>query len=243
MTVQGRTVDSVLPMIFADQLHSISQIAHSTAELAVQGYITVPPASFNHKHNQYLYVNNRYVRPGQTGKTINSMFKRVMLKIEQDQQQKSSHQYPAFAIQITCPATTYDITSDPDKTHVEFTDWPAILAAVQAAVLSAWRAVIGDKMLSELSQNQQPHANAQAQCNSSAAANAICSAASKNTASARVLLEQPAAVPVSTAGTHKRKRVYLSPKQSSVEEDTDLSNLFSHSMQHHEKHATSQLQS
>lgn len=122
--------------------------------LSIQGYITVPPASFGHKHKQYLYVNNRHVRAGQLGKLVNSLFRSVMSKLERPEEslRKTAHHYPAFALQVTCPYSSYDITSEPDKSHVEFADWPAVLSAVQAAILNAWHSVVGDKLLAELLQ-------------------------------------------------------------------------------------------
>lgn len=155
--MQGRNVTDVLPLIFGQHCNSLSEAAYTTAALSVQGYLTCPPASFGHKHKQYLYINNRYVRAGQVGKLVSNLFRSAMVKLEQpeDQQRKSSHQYPAFALQITCPPSSYDITSDPDKAHVEFADWPAVMAAVQAAVLDAWHSVVGSNLLAELSQNQQ----------------------------------------------------------------------------------------
>ena len=144
-------------MIFGEHCNSLSEAAYTTTALSIQGYLTCPPASFGHQHKQYLYVNNRYVRAGQVGKLVNSLFRSVMLKLDQpeDQQRKSSHQHPAFALQITCPESLYDITSDPDKAHVEFADWPAVLAAVQAAVLDAWHSIVGSKLLAHLGQSQQ----------------------------------------------------------------------------------------
>jgi DNA mismatch repair ATPase MutL len=143
-----------LPLIFGDQQqHTLQEVEYSSAAMSVQGFITVPPASFGHKHKQYLYVNNRYVRAGEVGKLITRLFKAVMLRLEQanEHQQKRTNQvHPAFALQISCPASSYDITSDPDKAHIEFADWPAVLSAVQAAVLDAWHSVVGDTLLTEL---------------------------------------------------------------------------------------------
>ena len=152
---QGRNVMDVLPLIFGEQCNSLHEVMYATGSLSVQGYITVPPASFGHRHKQYLYVNNRHVRAGQLGKLVNSLFRCVMSKLDRPEEprQKAALQYPAFALQITCPHTYYDITSEPDKSHVEFADWPAVVAAVQAAVLGAWHSVVGDKLLAELLQD------------------------------------------------------------------------------------------
>ena len=155
--MQGRSVAEVLPMVFGEQCNSLQEIAYTAAPLSVQGYVTLPPASFGHKHKQYMYINNRCIRAGQIGKLVNSLYRSVMLKLEQPDihQRKATHQYPAFALQINCPYSSYDVTSDPDKAHVEFADWPAVLEAVQTAVLSAWHSVIGDKMLAEMLQQKQ----------------------------------------------------------------------------------------
>ncbi|KAL3149032.1 hypothetical protein ABBQ32_001879 [Trebouxia sp. C0010 RCD-2024] len=79
-----------------------------------------------------------------------------MSKLERPEEslRKSAHQYPAFALQITCPYSSYDITSEPDKSHVEFADWAVVLASVQAAILDAWHSVVGAKLLAELLQGQ-----------------------------------------------------------------------------------------
>lgn len=146
----------VLPLIFGEQCNSLHEVAYATSSLSVQGYVTVPPASFGHKHRQYLYVNNRHVRAAQLGKLVNSLFRCVMSNLERPEELhwKAAHQYPAFALQIICPHSSYDITSEPDKSHVEFADWPAVQAAMQAAVLHAWHSVVGDKLLAELLQDQ-----------------------------------------------------------------------------------------
>ena len=154
--MQGRDVMHVLPLIFGEQCNSLHEVAYAATSLSVQGYITVPPTSFGHNHRQYLYVNNRHVRAAQLGKLVNSLFRRIMSNLERPEELhgKASHQYPAFALQITCPHSSYDITSEPDKSHVEFADWPAVLAAMQAAVLDAWHSVAGDKLLAELLRDQ-----------------------------------------------------------------------------------------
>ena len=154
--MQGRHVTDVLPLVFGEQCNSLHEVAYATSSLSVQGYVTVPPASFGHKHRQYLYVNNRHVRAAQLGKLVNSLFRCVMSKLRnaEEQHRKAAHHYPAFALQITCPHSSYDITSEPDKSHVEFMNWQAVLAAMQAAVLDAWHSVVGDKLLAELLQDQ-----------------------------------------------------------------------------------------
>lgn len=198
--------------------------------MSVQGYITVPPASFGHKHKQYLYINNRYVRAGEVGKLITRLFKTVMLRLQQtdEQQQKRINQvHPAFALQISCPASSYDITSDPDKAHVEFSDWPAVLSAVQAAVLDAWHSVAGDRLLTELL--DCPSGNAMAFFQGQPAATEAGRAELPMSCNhLHHTLPSPWSVPgcETAAGRRKRTREHCPSHACSSQEDMDLANLF-----------------
>ena len=180
IAVQGRDVTDVLPLVFGEQCNSLREVAYATNSVSVQGYVTVPPASFGHKHRQYLYVNNRHVRAAQLGKLVNSLFRCVMSKLERPEEArgKAAQQYPAFALQITCPHSSYDITSEPDKSHVEFADWQAVMAAMQAAILDAWHSAVGDKLLAELLQDQHCKAEAPASVATASASTEHATAAS-----------------------------------------------------------------
>ncbi len=198
--------------------------------MSVQGYITVPPASFGHKHKQYLYVNNRYVRAGEVGKLITRLFKTVMLRLgqtDEHQQKRTNQVHPAFALQISCPASSYDITSDPDKAHIEFADWPAVLSAVQAAVLNAWHSVIGDKLLTELLDCPSGNAMAFLQAQS-AATEAGRAELPMSCNHLPHTLPSPWTVPgcETAAGRRKRTREHSPPHAFSSQEDMDLANLF-----------------
>ena len=221
----------VLPLIFGDQQqHTLQEVEYSSAAMSVQGYITVPPASFGHKHKQYLYVNNRYVRAGEVGKLIARLFKAVMIRLEQTdehQQKKINQVHPAFALQISCPASSYDITSDPDKAHIEFADWPAVLSAVQAAVLNAWHSVVGVRLLTELLDCQSGSAKAfiRAQPAATEADRAelpmSCNHLSRTLPSSFNVPDCERA-----AGRGKRTREHGAPHAFSSQEDMDLANLF-----------------
>ena len=228
VNVQGRPVEDVLPLIFAEKVHSVNTVAYSSVGISIQGYITVPPAAFHHKHKQYLYVNNRHVKPGQTGKLINNLFKKTDLEPEQQHQQqlKAKHQYPAFALQIICPANAYDVTSDPDKQHVEFTDWPSALSAVQAAVLQAWHSVVGDRLLRELTECKQYPADMQPESGPSAAARASMTAAIDQPNEAAQLPSRIGTDDRAPVSMRKCKRGLLTSGLCTSEEDQTLAKLF-----------------
>lgn len=205
---------------------------YSSTVLSVQGYISIPPASSRHKHKQYLYVNNRHIRAGQIGKLITSLFKAIMLKLEQaDEQQKRANQhYPAFALQISCPASSYDITSDPDKAHIEFADWATVLSAVQTAVLSAWHAVVGDKMLTELlhCQTTSQHLPAQTQPAATEGAKPGLSTTSSHFSPTQPSTSNVSG-PQSPAAKRKRKWQQEPPESFTNQDDVELTRLFRNS--------------
>ena len=81
---------------------------------------------------------------------------RLQLSTESKQsrhQRQTASMFPAFALQLSCPAQTYSISGDADKTHVEFADWVAVSKVFAAAVVNAWSAVASNKMLAEALQD------------------------------------------------------------------------------------------
>ena len=228
--------------MFGEQCNSLHEVAYATSSLSVQGYVTIPPASFGHKQRQYLYVNSRYVRAAQLGKLVNSLFRCVMSKLERpaEAHRKAAHQYPAFALQITCPHSSYDITSEPDKTHVEFADWQTVLAAMQAAVLDAWHSVVGDQLLAELLRDQH--------CKAEVSTGVVTASASIEHASKHesqlLPLSKPNARHSSPADIGvKRKR---NQEQASCFIDTDIvsmNRLFDNSIGRHKSRTSTELTS
>ena len=181
-----------------------------------------------------MYVNNRHVRAGQLGKLANSLFRCVMSKLDRPEEprQKAAQQYPAFALQITCPHTYYDITSEPDKSHVEFADWPAVLAAMQAAVLGAWHSVVGDKLLEELLQG--PCCKPELQPAVVTASPSSEHAAAAFSKSHLLPLSKPKAMHSLPADTGRKRKRYQ--EQASCFIDTDIvsvNSLFDRSTGHH----------
>ncbi|DBA74445.1 TPA: hypothetical protein ACH3X1_011192 [Trebouxia sp. C0004] len=153
-----------------------------------------------------------------------------MLRLEQidEHQQKRTNQvHPAFALQISCPASSYDITSDPDKAHIEFADWPAVLAAFQAAVLNAWHSVVGDNMLTELLDCHPGSAKAfvQTQPAATEADRAELPMSCDHLAQS---LQSPWTVPgcETAAGRRKCTREHGPPHAFSCQGSVDLANLF-----------------
>ena len=245
--MQGRHVTDVLPLIFGEQCNNLHEVAYATRSLSIQGYVTIPPASFGHKHKQYLYVNHRHVRAGQLSKLVNSLFRHVMSKLEHAEEplRKTAQQYPAFALQITCPRSSYDITSEPDKSHVEFADWPDVLTAVQAAVLVAWHSVVGDKLLAGLLQDRRHTADLPARDLTIASASTDHAATAASTQGTHFLPSSKTTARHSSPAVSgvKRKRTQ---EQGACFIDTDVTStksLFGTSAQHHNSHTSAGMKS
>ena len=153
---QGRTTATVLPLVFGELTSDVQEVSYAVDGYTLQGFITLPPAGFKHKLKQYLYINSRYVQAGQVGKMINKLHQSVLLRLQQSismqhprQAPKDSQLHPAFALQLSCPNDCFSISTEIDKSHVEFADWPAILNLFQAATIKAWHTVVPSKLLAE----------------------------------------------------------------------------------------------
>ena len=137
-------------------MDSVRAVSHAAPEYALQGYVSTPPAGYKHKQKQYLYINNRCVHSGQAGKQINSLYRAIMLRLQPStdsaqsrHQRQTASMFPAFALQLSCPAQTHSISRDADKMRVEFADWTAVSKVFATAIVKAWSAVASSKMLAE----------------------------------------------------------------------------------------------
>eukprot|EP00898_Chlorokybus_atmophyticus_P005853 jgi/Chlat1/6269/Chrsp44S05861 len=67
---------------------------------------------------------------------------------------RSQQSFPAFAINVTCPLNSYDVSMDPTKTAIEFKDWDSILDVFSHALLQAWASFLPASFLKGINYNQ-----------------------------------------------------------------------------------------
>ncbi len=138
--------------------------------LRVQGALGSLACSYPHQEHQYLYVNRRHVHHKQLAALLNARFVRARLRalarlqsagdedatqellaLQQEQQQGGapggnaalSKCHPAFLVMLTCPLSSYEVITEPDKSNVVFRDLAPLLELVGRLADSAW-ALPGD---------------------------------------------------------------------------------------------------
>ena len=126
----------------ADKANILSEINGSKSYFTVEGYIG--KEGHSKKELQFIYVNGRLVLKTKIHKLVNKMltnsaiFKRKYSTRDSTPNVESKsvfvkspgrqiERYPVFVVNIKCPLTKYDITFDPSKTLIEFTDWDSLL--------------------------------------------------------------------------------------------------------------------
>jgi hypothetical protein len=88
-------------------------------------------------------INKRNVRKTKLHNVVNKWYQQYFVKLQKQSKIADSNRlFPMFVLNLTCSPRLYgtlllsqqsfipnlDISYDPDKTHVEFLDWPTVLS-------------------------------------------------------------------------------------------------------------------
>ena len=106
---------------FKDKLFPIEL---NTEAVKITGFIAKPENARKKKNEQYLFVNNRFVKHYLLVHAIETAYKELI---------PEGHK-PAFFIEITVPPATIDVNISPTKIDVKFQDDRMIYAFLNAAV-------------------------------------------------------------------------------------------------------------
>ncbi|KAH9492887.1 hypothetical protein Btru_032551 [Bulinus truncatus] len=125
---------------------NLSEVLLEKDEFKLSGVVSTD--SYSRKDFQFVFVNKRVVLKSSIHHQINKIFgKSLILKrrglgegidnafqsgpLSNVSPTKQRDRYAIYAINIECPYHSYDITLDPQKTLVEFTDWPKVIHLIQ----------------------------------------------------------------------------------------------------------------
>jgi len=96
----------------------------NTETVKISGFIAKPENAKKKKNEQYLFVNNRFVKHYLLTHAVESTYKELI---------PEGHK-PAFFIEITVPPATIDVNISPTKIDVKFQDERLVYAFLNAAV-------------------------------------------------------------------------------------------------------------
>ncbi|MCL2434895.1 MAG: DNA mismatch repair endonuclease MutL [Lentimicrobiaceae bacterium] len=118
---QKQRIINVFGVHFKDKLYPVEL---NTEAIKITGFIAKPENSKKRKNEQYLFVNNRFVKHYLLTHAIETAYKELI---------PEGHK-PAFFIDITVPPATIDVNISPTKIDVKFQDDRMIYAFLNAAV-------------------------------------------------------------------------------------------------------------
>ncbi|MCL2289885.1 MAG: DNA mismatch repair endonuclease MutL [Bacteroidetes bacterium] len=118
---QKQRIINVFGTHFKDKLFPVEL---NTEAVKITGFIAKPENAKKKKNEQYLFVNNRFVKHYLLTHAIETAYKELI---------PEGHK-PAFFIEITVPPATIDVNISPTKIDVKFQDDRMIYAFLNAAV-------------------------------------------------------------------------------------------------------------
>nr|XP_037274208.1 LOW QUALITY PROTEIN: DNA mismatch repair protein Mlh3-like [Rhipicephalus microplus] len=106
--------------------HTVIKKKHFTVEayISLEGHTS--------KQLQFVYLNKRLLRKTRIHKLFHNVIKKYLLGFHtksvalSGSPSKLKNKQPVFVIFIVCTSRTFDVTYEPQKTFVEFTDWDKI---------------------------------------------------------------------------------------------------------------------
>jgi len=99
-------------------------IDESTTISNISGFVLKPEFSKRTRGEQFLFVNNRFIKNSSINYAINQAFKDLI----------SKDQFPSYFIYLEVPTDSIDINIHPTKTEIKFDDERAIYAIVQSCI-------------------------------------------------------------------------------------------------------------
>jgi DNA mismatch repair protein MutL len=118
---QKQRIVNVFGAHFKDKLFPVEL---DTDTVKISGFIAKPESAKKKKNEQYLFVNQRFVKHYLLNHAIETTYKELI---------PEGHK-PAFFIEITVPPNTIDVNISPTKIDVKFQDDRMIYAFLNAAV-------------------------------------------------------------------------------------------------------------
>jgi DNA mismatch repair protein MutL len=99
-------------------------VKEETAIVSVKGFIGKPEFAKRTRGEQYLFVNNRYIKSGYLNHAVSTAFDELI----------NRGSYPSYFLYLTVDPSSIDVNIHPTKTEVKFTEERSIYAIIHSAV-------------------------------------------------------------------------------------------------------------
>lgn len=119
------SLEERMQSLFADTiLDAVVEVDQPTDFISLKGYISKPTFVKKNRGDQYLFVNNRYVRNKVINHAVFSAYENILLKGE----------YPFFVLFLDIDPEKFDINVHPQKLEIKFDDDKGIYSIVYAVI-------------------------------------------------------------------------------------------------------------
>lgn len=102
-------------------------IAEATDIVSIEGFVTKPEFARRTRGEQYLFVNNRFIKSAYLNHAVQNAFDQLL----------SKDQFPSYFLKLEIDPSKIDINIHPTKTEIKFEDERAIYAIIRTAIKQA----------------------------------------------------------------------------------------------------------
>lgn len=99
-------------------------VSESTEMVSISGFVLKPDFAKKSRHQQFFFVNNRFVKSGYLHHAVLAAFEGLL----------SANHQPGYFLFLEVPPNQLDINIHPTKTEVKFEDEHALYAVLRAAI-------------------------------------------------------------------------------------------------------------
>ena len=123
----GNLKQRVIQILGNQYSAKLVSVKEQTDYMNVQGFVGKPETAKKTRGDQYLFVNNRFIKSAYLNHAINAAFENMIAK----------DSYPTYVLFIDLDPSVLDINVHPTKQEIKFEDEKIVYAFVQAAVKHA----------------------------------------------------------------------------------------------------------
>ena len=145
----GSTVAAFTQLFGSYWGKSLREVSASDGTMSVRGFVS--SEGISNKRKQFVYLNGRFAKKSSLQKAVNEVLKKksVMCKsapaaatktawegggVNQESPTKATAMHAVYCIRISCSASDFVAGEEPNRTNVDFRDWPAVRAFLEDAL-------------------------------------------------------------------------------------------------------------
>ncbi len=124
---KGKLTHRIVQLFGKNYKEQLATVQESTPHLSVHGYVGKPESSKKTRGEQFIFVNNRFIKSGYLNHAILAAYEGLI----------SSDHYPFYVLMIEIDPSHIDVNVHPTKTEIKFIDERTVYGVIKAVVKQA----------------------------------------------------------------------------------------------------------